>query len=157
MGVFTSRQRCFEDNRLYIELACGGPKKAGADILPFKYGEGKNLVDPRDALKIAIDVYKAWDLQYWDERKSLKIIDGSKVMIYECDAKGFAAASKWAEKAAAAMDKCGNCQKLIGTTSTPIDSDDIPNRVWCSEMCYSTSYRNMFGIEAPRKEKKAKK
>jgi|ERR1700722_2674254 len=160
MSFYISRQRDFKSNTLIVEIACGGPKKASPDILTARYkGEQKNLVDPRDAINVAERIYKLWDRDYFDEKKFLRIIVDSKTnYLSDFSSKSLATARAWANKIYASMDKCGNCNKAIGN-SAPFEIDDIPNKVFCTEMCCANKYRDMYGKEAPRvfsaKDKKA--
>lgn len=161
MGYHLSRQRDFNDNCLYLEIASGGPKKAGPDVLTIRYpGEGKNLVDPRDAINNAAAIYKLWERDYGDETKRLRVVGEAKPLVYDCTPKGFAAAKLWADKAFANMAKCGSCSKAMGNKD-PYEHEDLTNAVFCNEQCLATKYRAMFGIEVPRvasnKEKKSTK
>jgi len=159
MGYFLTRQRDFNDDKLYVEICCLGPKKAGLDILTARYqGEGKNLVSPKDAVEIAERIYKQWQLDYHDEAKRLRIIiDEKTTRIFEFDAKGIAAAKTWADKTLATMTKCKHCGKPIGHSKTLYETEDIPNAAFCGEICLSIKYRDMFGVEPPKINTKSKK
>jgi hypothetical protein len=150
--MFVSRQRDAKDNLLFLEIVCGGPSKAGADILPFRYkdkGEGKNLVSPIDAVLCAERIYKAWQNDYPDENKQLRIVnDGPKPIVYDCGPKGFIAAKKWAADVYSSMEKCGGCKKPMGSKD-PFEHEDIANMVFCTEVCAATKYRDMFNVEMP--------
>lgn len=162
MGFFVSRQRDSKDDCLYIEIACGGPKKAGPDILTARYdGEQKNMVDPRDAVNAAERIYKLWDRDYWDEKKQLKIVvDEKNRYIVDFSMAGLTKAKNWANLVYASMDKCGNCQKTMGNKES-YEHADLPNVVFCTEMCCARKYRDTFGKEPGRiysdKDKKAAK
>jgi hypothetical protein len=150
VSFFISRQRDWTQNALYVEISVG-KKNAGKDILPVRYkeeGEGKNLVDPRDAVNIATKIYKRWNLDYSDELKRLRIIDGANRTVLEFSPKGISTAEHWAEKTFTTMEKCAQCSKPIGNR-VPYQTDDIGNKNFCSEICCATKYRTMFGVELP--------
>jgi hypothetical protein len=151
MGFFVSRQRDFKSNFLVVEIAAGGPKKAGPDILTARYaGEQKNLVDPRDALNVAERIYKLWERDYWDEKKYLKIIvDSQNIYMLDFSPKGLAVAQAWADKVYATMEKCGSCKRMMGNSAL-YEVDEIPNMVFCDEACCARKYRDMFGKEPPK-------
>lgn len=149
MGHFLSRQRCAKDNCLYVECAVGGPKVAGKDILPPKYeGEQKNLVDPREAISIAEKIYKKWSLDYHDEGKRLRIVGKDMNFVFDFSTKGITAARAWADKVHSGMNKCGHCSKVMGNRD-PFVIDDLPNSVFCTEVCLALKYKHLFGVEAP--------
>jgi hypothetical protein len=151
MGFYISRCRPSKDNCLYVEIANGGKTKACQDMLPEKYeGEQKNLVSPIDAVNTSIKIYKKWQIDYHDEQKKLKIIDkgfagGEK--IFDFDKSGIGSALKWADVISKTMKKCGHCKRLLGTTGTLLDHDDIPDTVFCSQNCLATTYKDRFGNE----------
>lgn len=156
MGFGVNRQRIKEDNCLYVEIACG-KKNVSPDILTPRYkdsGEGKYLIDPRDAVNIAERIYKLWDRDYWDEKKRIRIVEGkNQVKLFDFDKKGLEAAKNWAEKTAQVLDKCGHCAKLIGARE-PFGIDEIPNLLFCSDYCLCTKYNAMFGVELQKSIKK---
>lgn len=154
MGYYISRQRYSIDNCLYVEIAIGGPSKSGPDKLPVRYtGENKNLVDPRDAVNNAEKIYKSWELDYADEKKQLKIVgivNGANIStVYEFTTKGITSAKAWADKVFTSMEKCGACQKAMGSRD-PYEVEDLPNQVFCTEYCCAKKYRDTFGVEPPR-------
>lgn len=147
MGYYISRQRDYKDGGLYIEIAVGGKTKAGKDILTPRYeGELKNLIDPRDALSAAVNIHSHWDRDYGDEKKKLRVVGGATTFSFEFSTKGIAAAKSWADKIYSGMEKCGHCNKAMGKRD-PYSVDDIPNAVFCTEVCCARKYRDMFGVE----------
>jgi hypothetical protein len=152
MGFKITRQRDSADNnRLFVECACGGKKNESPDVLTTRYaslGEGKNLVSPKDAIAIAERIMKAWDKDYFDENKALRIVGLDKPIEFANTKNGLAEAYKWAEKVLTDMATCGNCNKIMGSR-TPSEIADIPNKVFCSELCMSSKFRHMFGTELP--------
>ena len=102
MAFFVSRQRDNVDGRLYVEIACGGSKKAGADTLATRYdGEGKNLVSPKDAVNVAERIHKKWDNDYPDERKNLRIVGLSNTngsICFDFSSADMGKAQVWADK-----------------------------------------------------------
>jgi len=151
VGYHLSRQRSYDDNCLYLEIACN-KKDIGVDVLTPRYrGEGKTYVSPVDAVRIAHEIYNSWEKDYGDEKKRLKIVGLASQLVYECTQKGFDAAKQWAERILSNMKKCGNtaCGKPLGN-KPPYEHNDLPNTVFCGEMCLASKYRDTFGIEAPR-------
>jgi hypothetical protein len=157
MSFRLSRQRYAHNNCLYVEIAVGS-KNTSEDILPVryaKYGEGKNLVDPRDAVRLAQSIHQRWNLDYQDETKKLSIVglankEGKAVRhVFNFDAKDMAQVQAWAETTFKQMEKCSSCQRPIGSARKPIESADLPAKCFCSEVCYANIYRQMFGKEAP--------
>jgi hypothetical protein len=150
VGYNITRQRDYNDGCLFVEIAVGGPKNAGPDILTARYaGEQKNLVDPRDAVNIAEQIFKRWDKDYGDETKRLRIVGLEQPLVFDFSTKGIAAAKAWADRVFATMAKCCYCGKAMGNRD-PFTHDDLINVVFCSEACCATRYRDVFGIELPR-------
>lgn len=146
MGYFVSRQRDYKDNCLYVEVAVG-KTNAGKDILTSRYpGEQKNLVDPRDAIRIAEEIYRKWDRDYGDEKKRLKIIS-SNISIYEFSAMGIAAARNWADNIYKSMTKCGSCNRPISSSKQTYEHEHLVNLIFCTEACCGKRYRDVYGQE----------
>lgn len=157
MAFYVSRQRDTESGRLFVEIAIGGAKKSGPDPLTNKYnGEGKNLVSPKDAVMVAERIFKKWDQDYADESKALRITDGTGFIIHNFDAVGLKHANTWADQVLTALAKCGTCTKPMGNRAV-FETDHIPSQVFCSEVCVSKRYRDMFGAELPTVAPKKKK
>ena len=164
MGFKISRQRYAHDNCLYVEIAVGS-KNEGKDILPTRYqkqGEGKNLVDPRDAVRLAKELVKRWNLDYADETKKLSVVglvdkDGKPIkFVADFSDKDMMQVARWAETTYSGMSKCSGCQRAIGGKS-PFEHDDLPGACFCTEVCLANRYRDLFGKEAPNVLSKAGK
>jgi hypothetical protein len=165
MGYYVSRQRRYEDNRLLVEIACGGSKFAGKDILPITFnGEQKNLVSPIDAVNVSLRLIEEWHQKYWDEPKGISIVNadgkGSCQLFDPHSKKDLEKLERWAQSTFKNMAKCCACQKPIGNMNKAYETEDLPNRVACSEICLANIYRTIFGVEMPRvssnKDKKYK-
>jgi hypothetical protein len=165
LSFFTSRQRYYEDNQLVVEISCGGKKYAGKDILPAKFlGEQKNLLSPIDAVNVAIRILDEWNNSYWDERKLISLVNhdgkGTKTYFGPHNKKDLEKLERWAQSTFKSMAKCCSCQKPIGNMNKAYETQDLPNRVACSETCLANIYRTIFGVEMPRvvsnKDKKSK-
>jgi hypothetical protein len=165
MGLFISRQRYYEDNQLALEIANGGSKFAGKDILPKLFNkENGNYISPVDAVNIAIDIINQWDIKYHDENKKIALVNGdgkgTKVYFDPHSKKDIERLERWAQMTFKNMAKCCNCQRPIGNMNKAYETQDLPNRVACSDQCLATVYRTIFGIEMPRivsnKDKKQK-
>jgi hypothetical protein len=147
MGYYLSRQRDFKDNCLYVEISCTGSKNAGVDVLTARFPmEGKNYVDPRDAVRLAEDMYRLWDRQYGDETKRLRIVGIETPLYYDFTTKGLDAAKTWADRIFANMTKCASCGKAMGNKE-PYNHDDLANVVFCTEYCIAKRYREVYGME----------
>jgi hypothetical protein len=162
MAFFVSRQRYSHNNCLYVEIAIGSKNKS-EDILPVryaKYGEGKNLVDPRDAVRLASSIHQRWNLDYQDETKKLSIVglvnkEGKAVRhVFDFNAKDMASVQAWAEATFKSMTKCSSCARPIGSKK-PLEDTSLPEKSFCSEVCYANLYRQMFGKEAPNLKPKS--
>lgn len=161
MAFYVSRQRDNESNRLFIEIACGGSKTAGKDMLTKRYdGEEKNLVSPKDAVMVAERIFKKWDQDYADETKALRIVAHSgtttEPLEFPFDAAGLKKANEWADKTLAHLDICGACSKPMGNRAA-FETEHIANKVFCSEVCVSKKYRDMYQQELPGSVSGAKK
>lgn len=160
MAFKVSRQRDGESNRLFVEIAIGGSKNAGPDVLADKYahlGEGKNLVNPKDAANVAERIYKKWHLDYSDENKFVRVVNkDNPTLEFDCSAKGFAELQKWADQVIKTMDNCNSCGRVMGAKE-PFKLDEIPKKVFCSEICLANIYRHLFGVELPSMSKTKKK
>lgn len=165
MSFKISRQRYAHDNCLYVEIAVGS-KNMSDDILPIrynKYGEGKNLVDPRDAVRLSKELFKRWNLDYADETKKLSIVglaskDGKPVRAvfdFRSDAE-LKQAERWADNTFNSMPKCSYCNRCIGSKK-PLEDAALPGKSFCQENCFANLYRNMFGKEAPTAKKPKRK
>jgi hypothetical protein len=149
MAFYVSRQRDTATGRLFVEIAIGGSKKSGPDPLTNKYnGEGKNLVSPKDAVMVSERIFKQWERDYADESKALCITDGTARSIIAFDIEGMKYANLWADKALADLEKCGACTKPMGNRAA-FETEHIPTQVFCSEVCVSKRYRDMFNAELP--------
>lgn len=150
MAFYLSRQRQYPEGFLYIEIAINGKAHAGPDVLTPKFSaELRNFVNPKDAIRLAEEVYNQWSI-YSDEIIKLRIVGKDMApIILDCNKRGFEAANLWADKVYSGMKKCGNCNKPMGNRDV-FETEDISNLVFCSEVCISRKYRDMFGVEAPK-------
>lgn len=155
MAFFVSRQRYYEDNILAFEIAIGGTKFAGKDVLPIKFaGECKNLVSPIDAVNVAIRVIDEWHTANHYEPKHIALVNrdgkGSKEYFDPFNKRDVAQLEKWAQAVFAQMPKCANCGRCIGNTVKAYQMDEMPNKVFCQEICLASNYRHFYGKEPPR-------
>jgi hypothetical protein len=148
MGYFISRQRYYDKNRiLAVEIANGGPKQASPDILPETYeGEGKNLIDPRDAVNVAYKIYKQWiSSRCLDENVHLVIKDADRSYMLDFSKKGLDTANKWANDTFNRSPKCGSCQRVMNTKKYFLVNG--LDGVYCSEVCCASQYRQTYKKE----------
>lgn len=145
-GFYVSRQRYHPSNELAVEIAVGGQKNSGPDKLDTKYvGENKNFKDPRDAVNIAIRIYKQWMTdRNINERVLLNVVDdrGGK---FNFDRKGMSDAKIWAENCYKRMDKCSNCSCLMtGKKEKFVKTDGLKGE-YCSQNCCAMKYHQIYG------------
>lgn len=155
MGYKITRQRYFTDNVLAVEVTCG-TKHVGEDVLTTRYkdfGESKYLVSPIDAINCALSIYKRWHNDYSDELKKVAVVNfdgkGTKKYYDISNKRELAQLEKLAADAFSSMNKCGNCQRALGSNSPTFESEHIPGRLFCQEACCSRKYHDMFGVEMP--------
>ena len=156
MGFAITRQRYYSNNMLAVEIACGGNKFVGKDKLDIRYDhllEGKNLVSPVDSVNCAKKIYKSWVAFNGDELKYITISNydskGGKLVFDPNSKRDLEKLDKWAENELNNMAKCGHCSRLMGAKD-PFETEDLPNKIFCSEVCLSLKYKIIHGVEAPK-------
>lgn len=143
---FVSRQRVYPQKFLAIEITTNGKKAAGEDILPFNFdGEGKNLIDPRDAVRVAARIYKQWVANRHPDENIFLILKQDKPIILEFSAKSIKYAENWAEKMYNSLPKCGSCNRIVKIKKSC--SMKVLDGYYCSEYCASNKYRQIYGKE----------
>jgi hypothetical protein len=156
MPFAITRQRYYDDNQLAVEINCGGKMKSGPDVLPIKFkSEGKNLLSPVDAVNASLRIVKEWDHVYFDEKKKIAIVsaDGKKTYFNPSEKSDVDSLERWGKKTLAAMKSCDHCGRPIGGSKF-IETPDLPNRVFCQEICASNTYRVIYNKELPSGKKK---
>lgn len=141
-GFFVSRQRYYQDNNLYVEIASGGRKKASPDLLSIRYPEEqKSYKYPSDALKVAVRVYKKWYRQYnTDENIRLSIVDEKLGnLILRFDERDLKHAERWAGEAFKNLVRCEWCNRPLGNPKRAVKDDKLPG-LYCNEICASKKY-----------------
>jgi len=136
MSFFVSRQ-CYwgvdPDECWVVEIAGGGIDYANPDMLCEKYpGEGQEYEDPREAVRVALEIAKLWKKA--EPKKVISVAcgyTGGFTMPFE-PSNGFELV-KWANKIYGEMPKCDMCGKLL-----PEDNwytDEFREFKFCREYC----------------------
>jgi len=128
-----TRQLQWPEGRSVVEVSAGGPDYTNPDALVARYpGEFETFADPREAVKVAIAICRAWRKD-GEKRASVGVgATGGMTMPFEpCT---FKEARAWAERKYAKLPKCARCGAILGATVyVPIDVDS--DFKFCSEYC----------------------
>lgn len=142
-----TRQRQWPEGNSVVEVSYGGIDYCNPDALVEKYqGEFKEFKNPKNAVKTAIEICKAWRKD--GERKAKVGIGSTSGMTMPFETCTFAQAKKWAEEEYLALPKCTQCNIIIEedhekwsaglvTTTGKFISDK--QYVYCSEKCAEES------------------
>jgi len=135
MPFFVSRQSYWgvDPNETYVvEIAGGGSDYCNPDALCAKYpGEMREYEDPREAVKVALEIAKLWK----KAAPKLKIsvacgYTGGYTMPFEPSSR--VVLVKWANKLYGAMPKCDMCSELLPENHY---TDEFGENKFCSERC----------------------
>jgi hypothetical protein len=162
MGFKITRQRYSNENNGQGQLAveiCSGTKHVGDDVLTTRYkdlGESKYLVNPVDAFNCAVRIINKWNLDYHDELKKVAIVNadgnGGKEYFDISSKRELQELEKLSKNILAKMSHCGSCHRPLGNSKKIFSTDDLPNHEFCDEVCGSRKYRDMYGVEMPKKK-----
>jgi len=129
-----TRQAQWPEGTLIVEISEGGIDYCNPDALVQKYdGEFCEYEDPREAVKIALDI-----AAQWQKDSDEKIVighggTGGYTMPFEPSEKE--GLIKWAEKEYAKLDKCPACGEIMQNTKEWYQ-DGLK---YCSEYCAEKS------------------
>jgi len=145
MSFFVSRQCIWPEGILYVEISPHGIDHASADMLGVKFpGEGKEYVDPREAVRVAIEICNAW-------RKTTKT-DGKRpsialvVPMSMPEPYTYKQIRKWADQAWERLVKCPRCGDVVPKTKWRHNLCDEP---FCSENCCNLDYEDQQKADGP--------
>jgi hypothetical protein len=133
---FVSRQQYWPDGKLCVEVVSGGLDYANPDMLGAKYprlGEGKEYIDPVEAVEAAITICKQWRVDT-HSRKPYVGVGSTMGFTLPFDEGTFRDARAWAKKARERLSKCDCCGEILPKDYFwPLEYDhDIK---CCSEYC----------------------
>lgn len=136
-----TRQRQWPGGTHIVEIACEGLDYSGSDALAQKYpGEFSQHEDPRDAARVALDIWRAW-------KEDRPMDDPRLIAAYGCDLflhtdSDFLTPqelAEWAEAEYDGLEKCPVCGDIMpengetyGNIFTIEMDDEYP---FCSEYC----------------------
>ncbi|GMU20596.1 MAG: hypothetical protein AMXMBFR13_06930 [Phycisphaerae bacterium] len=141
-----SRQRQWPDGKCVVEISSGGRDYANPDGLVPRYpGEFEEYQDPREAVKVAVEIAREWQK---DTPKEVILIDhgatGGFSMPFdgmEPSGENLRVLQEWAEAEYEILEKCDRCGAVL-----PVDRRGKPE-FWypcdagpdfgkfCSEQC----------------------
>lgn len=136
---FVSRQSYWgidpEDGQYTVEIASGGSDYANPDMLVPQFpGEGQEYNDPREAVRVAIDICKAWreEAPYLAEFIGVAHgYTGGNTIPFEQGE--FAELVAWGEELYEELEKCDRCGDLIDDRNKVTLYDYEGS--FCSEQC----------------------
>ena len=134
MGYHVSRQIQWPDGDKVVEIAIGGLDHAGPDMLVAKNsGEGETYLDPREAVKIALDIKQEWE---HDIDEPVRIDYGHADLVTltdDCDAMTL---KLWADKEYLSLDHCERCGEIVDKHGECYTlPDEIGEGFCCSQYC----------------------
>jgi len=141
---FVSRQKYWPDGRCVVEIANGGLDYANPDMLNPKFnGEGREYIDPREALMVARQIAKEWK----NSNPKLEIEIGAGCtggFTLPFDGKDNEELDKWAETQYNNLKKCDHCGDVIDNNNKnkQFIIQDLEDCVFCSENCAEIYYYN---------------
>lgn len=131
---FVSRQNysAIEGNMREVEIAIGGAGAAGADMLPTSFpglGEGYEFNDPREALKAARFIWRAWVAV--NHEIDVSVIIPTTNLVFHPPSNPLLDA--WAQAEYEKLVKCDRCGKI--TDGDPYVLFDVDDVRFCSSVC----------------------
>lgn len=156
MDYYVSRQVYWPDGVCAVEVVSGGSDNSGPDQLVPNYrdyGEGDTFDDPREAVRAAIAVRDAWQIDLdWiastgTDKPRKAVLTGFTTgygMVLP-DEYSDDAARAWAEKEYAELPKCDHCGDLLPDNPYGSESSILDNEYpYCSEYCAETAEREFL-------------
>jgi hypothetical protein len=130
---FVSRQKYWPEGTPVVEVCSGGRDFANPDMLVPKYpGEGREYLDPREAVEEAIKIRDMWAKDHPSEPINLGVGNtGGFTMPFEAVTFG-EKARDWAREQYEKLPKCDRCGEII------IPKEKCTNEFgvdFCSERC----------------------
>lgn len=154
MSYYVSRQVYWGVEQPYaVEIACNGLESSNPDMLVEKYkreGEGREYLDPREAVNAAITVARTWRK---DEPK-LKIqitIGDTRGMTCPFEPCTFKEALAWAERVYEKLERCDNCGEILPDKNKRF-TDVFGDVSFCCEHCAEKYLEEQEKLNAQEEE-----
>ena len=140
-----TRQHQWPEGDYVVEVSSGGIDYCNPDALCKRYkGEFEEFHDPREAIKVAINIAKEWQKDRTSKRIKIGTgatlgysmpFDGENVKLNDGDWNEplFSILIENAEKEYADMDKCEQCGELLGKER--YGNHEVGEYDCCSEYC----------------------
>lgn len=126
-----SRQIQWPEGDPVVEISAGGIDYCNPDALTQKYpGEFEEFTDPCEAVKVAIEICRAW--RRGGEKKACVGIGATGGMTMPFEPISFIDAAKWAEECWESLEKCEWCGDIL---PEEFYMDEFGNGKFCSESC----------------------
>jgi hypothetical protein len=150
MPYAVTRQSYWPDGQLAVEVAGGGLDYCNPDALVAKYpGEFEEFLDPRKAVKTAIEICRKWRADLKGTRQGWPTVrvgyTGGFTIPFEEGT--FAHARAWAEKEWESLAKCTRCGNPLrdeGQSDRPPDVAGAER--FCSRTCANQRYRELTSM-----------
>ncbi|MEA3427845.1 MAG: hypothetical protein U9Q84_01215 [Thermodesulfobacteriota bacterium] len=146
MSYIVTRQMQWPYGQLVVEISEGGWDYVNPDALSAKYpGEFEEYKDPREALKTAIKIVKAWKKDKPEAKIGIATgYTGGYTMPFE--PQSLKELNQWAQEEASRLPKCARCGKILESIDSDLyidDSDDL----FCSAFCADETYCERYYCE----------
>ncbi len=126
-----TRQIQWPEGGPVVEVSAGGIDYCNPDALVQQYpGEFEEFTDPREAVKVAIEICRAW--RHGGEKKACVGIGATGGMTMPFEGTTFKAAEDWAVETVNSMEKCEFCGELLPEEYWV---DEFGDGKFCSEVC----------------------
>jgi len=136
MPFTVTRQLQWPEGTPVVEVSHSGLDYTNPDALVARYdGEFETFDDPREAVRVAIAICRAWRQ---DGRRDAKVgIGATGGMTIPFDTATFREAQRWADRMYGSMPKCDKCGGILPTDYHYAPDD--PDTRFCSEHCAEAS------------------
>lgn len=126
-----TRQIQWPEGTPIVEISAGGIDYCNPDTLSPQYkGELEEFADPREAVKVAIEICRAW--RRGGEKKACVGIGATGGMTMPFEATTFKNAEGWAEECWESLEKCEWCGGIL---PEEFWMDEVGEGKFCSENC----------------------
>jgi len=124
-----------------VEISGGGLDYTNPDALSPKYpGEFDSFKDPREAVKIALEIAELWHVD--DPTSDIQVGYGSTGgMTMPFDESTEIEIIKWAEERYKELLKCPQCGEIMPDNKEEIWWHELFEEGFCSEYCAEKNYR----------------
>lgn len=132
-----TRQCYWPDGRNIVEIALGGHDYSNPNMLCRKYpGEGETYTDPREAVKVALEIRDAWRKAGTPDAEIAHGYTGGDTLPFEACTEE--EAKEWADEWYEKLEKCARCSNVLGRER--YGDPESGEYDCCSEWCAETLY-----------------